>query len=69
MQFDYTIHAENKLERPEVVQMGIDKAKIEKTIKVPAAVDKSELPDISAGRLGTFQSCQCRSSDIYQAKS
>ena len=48
MQFDYTIHAENKLKLPEVVKLGIDKVKIEKTIKVPAAVDKSEFPVIIA---------------------
>lgn len=55
MQFDYTIHAENKLERPEVVQLGIDKAKVEQTIKKPITVDKSELPVISAGRLATLR--------------
>lgn len=48
MQFDYTIHAENKLKRPEVVKLKINKAKIEKTIKTPIAVDKSELPVIIA---------------------
>ena len=51
MQFEYTIHAEDKLKRPEIVKLGINIAKIEQTIKAPATVDKSELPVISAGRL------------------
>jgi len=51
MQFEYTIHAEDKLRRSEIVKLRINKAKIEQTIKAPATVDKSELPVISAGRL------------------
>ena len=50
MQFEYTIHAEDKLKRPEIVKLGINKAKIEQTIKAPATVDKSELPVIIAIR-------------------
>ena len=51
MQFEYKIHAEDKLRRSEIVKLRINKAKIEQTIKAPATVDKSELPVISAGRL------------------
>ena len=48
MQFVYTIHAENKLRLWEIVELAIDKKKIEKTVKTPTVVDKSELPVIIA---------------------
>ena len=52
MKFIYTLHAENKLKRPEITKLEIDKEKIEKIVLMPNVIDKSEYPVIIAvGRL------------------
>lgn len=46
--YQYTIHAEEKLTKPESRKLGITKDRIQKVIEKPIALDRSEKPVVIA---------------------